>query len=232
MKKNLIYIICGVVVVALLAAMLIFIFSGDDSSSQGENAAVNFEGTWEVAAVVQNETPTFVDKEFMVFTADKAESFKDGKTEAFASSAYEISANKLVLPDISREYIIDKKSDNIIRLYETTDKYLLLIKYPNSDMTDVEIKEDAIIGKWNVKYKSAYDQQYVKEELVFTSDKLELYREGSSEPAVSAPYVWQDGIYIFAEALGTNFEYHFISENKMIFIDTKSMAVWELDRIA
>lgn len=229
MKKKVVYIICGAVILAALIGMLIFIFNGNNAGSDDEQKTINLVGTWEVAAVVQNDTPTFADEEFMVFTEDKASNYRSGNSEPFASSSYEISADsKLILPDISRNYTIDQKTDNCVRLYETADKYLLLIRYKNADMSEVAADKEVLIGKWNVLYRSA-DEKF-EEVLEFSDDTLNDYRNGSSDPVSTSAYSWQEDKYIFADKWNKKFEFHSISDNTIIFIECDTGIAWELQK--
>lgn len=229
MKKKVVYIACGAVILAALIGMLIFVFSGNDGEKTGEKDMVSLVGTWEVAAVVQNDVPTFVDEEFMVFDENKASNYRSGDSEPFASSSYEISAdNKLILPDISRNYTIDKKTENYVRLYENADKYLLLVRYQNSDMSAVTVDKEILIGKWDVVYRAA-DEKF-EEILEFSNDILNDYRNGSSEPVSTSAYTWQDDKTIFAEKWNKKYEAHSISDKIIVFIECDTGFALELQK--
>lgn len=230
MKKNILYVLCAVVIIALLTAMLVFIFSGDHDTY--ESKTVELSGTWELVAVVQNDQPIFIENEFMIFTDSNADNYKNKSKEPYISSAYEISdGTKLILSDISKEYIIDKKTDNIMRLYESKDKYMLLIRFPNADMSDVSINNSVIYGKWKVIYKNAFDEQLFDEVLEFTADSLNDYRNGSTEPVATSSFSWDGAKYLNADKWGTKFEFHPLANDRIIFVEVESGIVWELEKL-
>ena len=63
MKKKSIYLICGIVLVAAIATLLAFVFSGNNTPT---NAVFDVTGTWRVVTYVTGEGATLIDKEFMV----------------------------------------------------------------------------------------------------------------------------------------------------------------------
>ena len=87
MKKKSIYVIVGVILVAVIVALLVFAFSGDNTSGSKK---VDINGTWRVVTCVKNGTATLIDNEFMIFTDDRANSYRDGNAEPYASSSYSI----------------------------------------------------------------------------------------------------------------------------------------------
>lgn len=229
MKKKVLFISCAAIVLVAIAGMLIFVLSGNNEESYPDNKEpVDIVGTWDVAAVMQNEVPTFVDNEFMIFNADEASSFKNGEDKPFASSSYSISAdNTLNLPDIGRKYTIDNKNKDYIRLYESAEKYMILIRYPNSDMSEVEVEPETIVGKWRVEYRSG---DPVDEVLEFSTDTLNDYRNGSKDPVSTSPYSWKDNSSIFADKWNKEFEYHRLSNTRIAFIEEDTGFVWVLEK--
>ncbi len=229
MKKKALYISCAAVVVAAIAVMLIFVLSGNNDENYPNNKEpVDIAGTWEVAAVVQNEIPTFVDNEFMKFDTDKAYSYKNSNSEPYASSSYSISEdNILSLPDIGREYTIDNKNADYIRLYESAEKYMVLIRYPNLDMSAVEMTPETIVGRWRVEYRNG---DPVDEILEFTNDTLNDYRNGSKDPVSTSPYSWKDDDSIFADKWNKEFECHKLSDTRIVCIESDTGFVWVLEK--
>ena len=133
------------------------------------------------------------------------------------------------LPDISRKYIIDQKTENLIYLYETPEKALVLVRYKNADMSPVAVNEADLLGKWNVTYRPA--EQKMEEILEFTADTLNDYRNGATEPSATSAYHWEDGKNVFADAWNKEFEYHVLSEDVIYFVEVDTGIVWELHRI-
>lgn len=230
MKKKIGYIVCGFVVLALLVGMLVFVFSGSKDVTLPES--INIDGVWEVAAVVENDNPIFIDNEYMVFEENSASAYKDEKPEPYAKSTFKITNDgQLSLPDISRNYKVDKKTDNCIRLYENAEKYMILIRYPNSDLTKVNINKEMIYGKWSVVYKNSFDVEKTDEILEFSEDTLNDYRNGAVEPVSTSVYSWNENNCLFADKWGVSFEFHPLSENTVFFIEKSTGVVWELQRI-
>lgn len=227
MKKKVLFITCAVVALIAVAAMLIFVFSGNDDPAP-EQKALDISGTWEVVAMVQNDSPVFLDGQYMTFLEDNAKCYKDGNKTPYAESSYNVEGNILNLPDIGREYTVTVDTKNYIRLYESPEKWMVLIRYPNSDLTDVALDQTSIQGKWNVLYKASGP---VSEVLEFTKDTLNDYRNGATAPDATSSYSWKDGGIIYADKWNKEFEYHYVSESTVVFIETDTGYIWELERV-
>lgn len=112
MKKKFAYAACAIFIA--IAFMIIFVLSRKDTN---QKSTINLEGIWRAAVSVDNKSVTFKNDEFMVFDTENAYGYKDNDEEPYASSKYKIETGKdnvLQLPDISRKYIIDMKSNNCI----------------------------------------------------------------------------------------------------------------------
>lgn len=230
MKKNVMYIVCSVVVLVLLVCMLAFALPGCfGKETNPDPVGVSVSGTWSVLAMVEKDTVTVLDGEFMVFDAEKAALYKGGNTETAAvTSAYQLSTdNQLKLTDISRSYKVDQKSANILRLYETTEKYLLLAR--KADMSAVTVTETTLVGKWKVNYKTGNAQ--IDEVLEFTADTLNDYRDGATTPTATSGYMWQEGNYIYAAKFLKQFKYHPVSDTVVVFLEPDSGVEWELELV-
>lgn len=222
MKKKVLFISLAVIVFAAIVAMIAFVLSGNDDPGN-EPYAFNISGTWAVVANVDNGSPLFIDGQFMTFSADSASSYKDGSKEPFVTSSYTIVGNTLKLSDISREYTFTVDTQNYIRLYESPTKWMILVRYPNSDLSDVELT--SILGKWNVLYKA---NGPTSDFLEFTENTLCYYSNGATDPSVTSPYSWNNGS-IFADKLNKEFQCHVVSESVIVFIEKDTGYVWELE---
>jgi len=230
MNKKVIYAICILFIVVVTGGLLIFVFSGDKDSEEVKK--YDIKGTWEVIAQVEKDVPTYVDNQFMIFDSEKAYSYKDDTSKPYATSIYEVTEdNKVVLSEISREYVLDGKTENYMRLYENKDKYLLLIKYPNSDMKAVEVNADDIIGKWNVINRTDESGNKIDEVLEFNMDTMNDYRNGAKEPSASSSYSWKEEGVLFADAWNKSYECHVISEKVIVFIEIDTGIVMELHKV-
>lgn len=226
MKRKILFISCAVIALIAIAAMIVFVFVGKDDPAP-EQDVMDITGTWEVVAMVQDDTPMFLDGQYMSFTDTEAKSFKDANNEPYAESVYSITGNILSLPDIGREYTVTVDTANYMRLYESPEKWMVLVRYPNSDLSEVALDTTHIHGKWNVLYKA---NGPVSEVLEFTEDTLNDYRNGATTPDASSSYSWKDG-NVYAYKWNKEFEYHYISESVIIFVETDTGYIWELERV-
>lgn len=228
MKKKLIFSACAIFIIISMSIMILFVLSGKDTQ---EKDIASLKGTWEVVASVDNQTVTLINDEFMVFDSEMVYDYKGNNSTPYASSKYKIEFRKdttLQLPDISRKYVMDIKSDNCVCLYETPDKHICLIRYPNEDRTDVDFNQSEIIGKWDVTYRNAAD---ISAEIIeFSDSELKDYRNGESEPKLSSSYLWENTTCLTVEQLNKTFEVHPLSDNFLILIETDTAEVWELQK--
>ena len=226
MKKRSIYLICGIILVAAIAALLAFVFSGNNTPA---NAVFDVTGTWRVVTYVKGETATLIDKEFMVFTDGQAQAYRDGGAEPYASSSYSVdSTMTLEMPEVSKKYTIDKRSDNHIRLYENAETYMYLLRYPNADMGEIAINTAVVTGKWNVVYRDT-DSPIADEYLVFENGQMHDYRGNGEAPVATMDYVW-DGNQIIISSINKTMTLHIISDTEIAFIETDTGFIWELEK--
>jgi len=228
-KKTLILTICAILVVIALAVSLIFIFSGDTENPDqtGGDKAFSLTGTWLVVANYVNDSPVFTDGQFMIFTDTNAAMYKDATGDAFAQSSYTVNeVNQLILSDISREYKIDKKTDNCIRLYDTATTYMLLVRNSKSER-EVEVPTvNSLAGKWNVTLKG--DVRNNGEVLEFEGSTLKYYRNAASAPAATPEYTLQ-GSKLNVSAMGLNMRCYIVNANTIICVEDGGI-VWELSK--
>lgn len=225
MKRKSVYLICGIILVAAIAALLAFVFSGGDTT---ENGKFDIAGTWRVVTYVKGGTATLIDNEFIVFADGQVKDYRDGGAEPYVSSSYSVdSAMTLEMPEISKKYTVDKRSDNHIRLYESAEIYMYLIRYPNADMSKVTIDPAIVTGKWNVVYRDI-DRPIPNEYLVFENGQMHDYRESAETPAATMDYVW-NGNQIVIDAINKTMTLHIISSTEIAFIETDTGFIWELE---
>ncbi len=223
MKKPVLFVLCAIVVVIALVVSILFVWGGKED--QNAPQLPDLTGYWTVAAVYANDTPTFVDNQFMTFQNGTASMYKDTIDQAYATSTYTVNeAAQLLLPDISREYKIDKKTDRCVRLYESPTQYMLLIKNKADSLTPAACTAEDLNGKWNVAMKG--DQFNNGEVLEFTEGNLRYYKQGASEPFATAAFVLENGS-IRAESLGMQMKCYATSDQSFALIE-QSGIVWEL----
>lgn len=226
MKKKIIYVVGGIVLSVMILVLVLFAFSGDNTTSK---QTVDVIGTWKVVTYVNNGQVTFAENEYMVFEGERAEAYRDGSNEPYASSNFTIdSSGVMKLPEISRKYIVDNKSQNHIRLYETADAYICLIRCPNEDISNEENDASIVIGKWDVVYRNS-DRSYTEEYLVFENGMLHDYYGDSESPTTTMNYIWEEN-QIVVSTINKTMMLHIISDTEIAFIETDTGYIWELKK--
>ena len=225
-KQKILCILGAIVVIAALSAALIFVFGGDGSQQKAE--PINLKGTWIIAGEYNNDVPVFVNNQYMVFSDDSVSVYKDDTVKPYAVSSYSINAaNQIKLPDISREYKVEKKTENCYRLYESATKYMLLIKNSGDDLAEIVVNSSMLAGKWNVTMKG--DQLNNGESLNFVNDTLEYFKTPGETPSVTANYIVSDGNVISADSINMKMRCFFVGEKNVIFVEDSGI-VWELSK--
>ena len=224
-KKSVIIIAVSAFVLVAIAMLLIFVFSGN---SMDDMKAIELNGTWKVAAYFSNGSPTLPENEYMIFNDDTATAYRDGAT--IATSTYSLTGGTILeLSDISRQYTIERRTDNYIRLYESSSVYMELIRYPKEDLSSSSVDKSKLYDSWKVSYRNT-DTPITDETLVFTENEIKDYRNGSDDPAAVSSYTWTKSDCLLAEKWGIEFQLVQLSDNTILFIETKSGLIWELNR--
>lgn len=230
-KKKLFFMAGGIFIAVALAAMLLFVFSGNDNE-QSEAASIKLDGAWKVVAYIQSGITSIPEQEYFVFTEETAKAYQNDKSNPYATSTYTFTAAtspnwELNLPDISRKYTVSVITDHYIRLYESSSVYLELIRYTNENLDDLVFSEDVVMGKWDVVYRNT-SEVIADEKLNFHDGILDDYRNGSTDPVARVPYYWDESGNICVDALGTKMQCYPLSEEVIIFVEAGTGYVWEL----
>lgn len=228
MKKKVLFTICGVVVIVAIVSMLIFVMTGKNDTIA---KTINVEGTWKVAVYVNNNSVSIVDNEYMVFDADTVRDFRDNTTVPFVTSAYTIDSNLLMeLLDISRKYSIEKKTDNYIRLYESQDTYLELIKYQNSDMSMISVEDNILEGRWNIEYRNT-SNVYAGDYMTFENGNVSQYKAGDSKPVATSDFSVRNG-HLIVEGWGKDMVIYPVSDDSIMMVEltTDNGFIWEFKK--
>ena len=233
MKTKIMIALTSVFVIAALAALMIFVFSGD-LGTQPDNAP-NLTGTWKVIVQVAENIPVHINDEFYVFTADSAANYRDGGAEPYAISSYTVTPGKypnynLEFKDLGRTMALAACTDNLIRLYSGTSQYIELYRYPNEDRSLVDLDASILEGSWNVTYRRT-DDAGLNEQMVFEAGVLRDYRNGSETPALIAGYeINAEGRLCVASAGMETYVYPCTSE-LVFLVEVDTGYVWELHRM-
>lgn len=227
MKKNVWWIISGVVVIIAVVLLAIFAFGGKREMAKQH---VSIEGTWKVVVFVENETANIIDNEYMVFDKATAKDYRDNNSEPFVSSKYVIDDTNLILADISKTYSIDSKTDNYIRLYESKTKYMDLIRYQNADMAKIQLEPDTILGNWNIIFRNT-DKIYAGDYMSFDRDKISQFKAGVSDAVASADYKIIDN-HLIVDGWNKEMVLYPLSDDVLIMVELTQYQghVWELQR--
>lgn len=231
-RKKLLFTLGGIFTAVTLAAMLLFVLSGDKITDAPNTVTLDLDGTWKVAAYIQAGSSNLPDREYFVFMDDSASAYRSGESQPYATSSYELTASsypnlELNFPDISRKYTVSIVTDNYIRLYESSSVYMELIRYANDDLSDLNFGEDVVVGSWNVVYRNTAEV-ITEEKIHFENSILNDYRNGGSDPVASVPYYWNENGYLCVDALGAEMLCYPLSEDVIFFVEVSTGYVWEL----
>ena len=229
MKRKGFFIVGGIVIAIAITFMLVFVFSGNDKKT--DNTSIQMDGTWKVVTYVNNGEVSIVENEFMVFDNETANDYRDGNDIPYASSKYVLENNELILQDISRKYIVDQKTANYICLYEKKDVYMALIRYRNADMTDVEIEQDFLIGKWNIAYRNS-SQPYAGDYLLFEENgNISQYKAGSEQAVATSQYIQEKG-HLVVDDFNKDMIIYPVSNDTVILLELSADKgfIWELKK--
>ena len=220
MKKTVFISVGTVVVVVLISLALVFALGGKDELPKED--PVSLEGNWVIAAMCVADHPEFVQNQTIVFTEDRVAMYKEDHSDPYASSTYSVSeAGTLSLPDMSRQYRVDVKTNNCIRLYEDTTSYMLIIR------NDGDLDANIFQGKWKVAMKG--DLRNSGERMEFSGNSLNYYKGESETPAASAEFTLSETGILVVEKLGFTMHCYRVSQDTLVFIEQNGV-VWELVR--
>lgn len=222
-EKKKFLIVITIFVIIGMGGLIFFVLSNNDNVK-----TVDLVGTWKVASSFSNENPTLYENEYMQFTNDSVIVNKDGLNTL--NSKYVIEKNAyLKIVETSKEYMIERITDNYLRLCEGDSKYIDLIRYPNEDFSDTSVSVSELYDKWNVVYRNT-EKPIADESLVFTEKEIKDFRGGAMEPVAVSEYEWVNKDCLLAKKWGIEYKLIQLSEDTIFFIETKSGFVWELKR--
>lgn len=226
MKKPIIYGICAAIVVVAIAVSLIFVFSGNNEATTDNTPTL--DGTWVICANYSAEVPTFNENQFAVFEGDSMKMYKGDLETPYATSKYLVdNANNLILSDIDMEYVIDKKTDNCIRLYENASTFMVLVKCSTSELAVEKCTATDFAGDWNVIMKGSEINQ--GDSLSFDDSSFKYYRAASSTPAVTSAYTVAES-KLSAPGAGLNLRCLKTTNGNIIMLEEGNTNAWEITK--
>lgn len=228
MKKKLLLIVSSIVVAVVITAMVMFALSGHDDASA---EPLNMEGIWKVAVSVSTGSMSIVDNEYMIFNGNTASDYRDG--EVFVKSSFSLDSSlQMNLPDIGRKYSVTRYTDNYIRLYESQDTYMDLIRYGNPDMGPIDFDTASFDGTWDIAFRMT-DRVYAGDYMVFENGTASQYSGGAPEPTTTTSYSWQDGNHLLVDAWSKEMVAYPLSDSVVMLVElaTDTGCIWELQRV-
>ena len=232
-RKNILFIVGGIFVVAALAVMLVFVLSGNNENVA--DVSYDFTGVWKIVADVQPGNVRLPEQEFVVFTEDTASFYRDGLEQPSEVSAYSTKLSnasphtdfKINFSDLSLQYEVAAATDKYVRLCHNSTVYLELIRYANADMSELSFEQDMVVGSWDVAYRNTGDKVF-EEKICLEDGMLVDYRDGSAEPYATVPYSWNEQGHLCVEAMNIEMVCYPYNEEIIFFVEVASGNVWEL----
>ena len=229
MKKKIFFGIGIVVifaVVIMITAFLVLTKSADTSLTETVVSNSYLEGTWRIAQ--RSEQP--ISNEYFVFDKNSVSDYRNGQEEAYLSSSYSVlESGTLSMSDVSKEFIIEKVSDNILKLIDTENKEVWsLLRCSGNGLELDQISEDSLDGDWNVLFHGG--QAVQGETMTFNNGKFTDYRDGNEEPYLESEYKWNENGNFIITALDREIEVVKTGDNTYGFIETDTGYIWEIEK--
>lgn len=234
MKKDILWTSLGVGIVIVIVLMLGFVFFSDSQTSTSPVSEINLEGTWKVAAHVNDGSVEIVEDEYIVFSGDRVAAYKNNDSSPYISSKFDLMPDSaypnqtLSLIDLSRSITLIPSTDNYIRLYQSKTAYTELIRYADETQADLIFDYALLNGTWNVVYRNTAEI-ISHEQLVFSDGQLFDYRNDLPEPVATSTYSWKDNC-ITADAWNMELLCYPLSSNWIFFVEVETGYIWELSR--
>ena len=229
MKKSVVFMFAGILVVVAIVLLAIFASGGENDT--GEVKLPDLTGIWRIVVYTNEKDVSIVEQEYMVFKDGVASDYRDGNEDPYASSEYEVEQNKLLLPDLSKEYRIEQRTDNYIQLYESQGVYMDLIRYPNEDMSELKVDSGALVGKWEIKYRRS-QQPYAGDSLLFDENGMVSQFKAGADEAVSTSEYTQETGHLLVNGWGKEMVIYPLNNDTVILVElyTDMGFIWELQK--
>ncbi len=217
MKKKGLIIAGGILIIAVVVAVVCFIITGDSGSNP--TSTVELEGTWCVYQYAENK----IDNEFMVFNNSSVSDYRDGNEDPYITSSYTYENGKLTMPEISKEFTVRVVSDSNIILVEPDTREWKMIKVSNGDRDINDLTASDLVGEYTVVMMAG--EQRSNEVMVFTDSTFTDTRDG--EEYLSCKYELTSSNLLKASDISKEY-YVYKNSNVLILIDKADGYVWEL----
>jgi len=223
MKKNLFYIIGGVVLAIIIAALVIFIIK---TSGQGTEPFA-IEGTWKI----HTKYDKAVEGEYLVFEGDTVKAYRNGQEILNTTYEWTKDGSHIVLDT-------DKLSANRFFIKKHTDNHIILVEPGDTDSSKlrwelVRVADKAgtfdkasIKGEWIVIWHAGRAGE--AETIVFDDTNMKDYVNG--ELKLDATYVWdefQENTF-YIEKMNDYFTVYRTDADTVILIQKSINGIWEI----
>lgn len=217
MKKKGLIIAGGILIVAVIVAVVCFIITGDKGNTP--TSTVELDGTWCVYQYAENK----IDNEFMVFNNGSVSDYRDGNEDPYITSSYTYENGNLVMPEISKEFTVRVVSDNNIILVEPDTREWKMIKVSKGDRDFKNLTASDLVGEYAVVMVAG--EKRSNEVMAFTDSTLTDTRDG--EKYISCSYEIVSGHLLKAADISKEF-YIYKNDNILMLIEKDEGYVWEL----
>lgn len=216
MKKKSLVIVGAVVMIAVFAAVLIFVLNGQ--VGQSENS-ISLSGTW----LVFQHGDALPRDEFLVFSDSNVSYYRSDDSDPSITSTYSIDNTTLSATDIDTAFNIRAISENHVELTETNTIVWQLLLVGDASADRGAVIPQSIEGIYNVNIVG--EERREEETMTFTATHLSFVQKGSE--AISSDYtLTSDGVL---RLMDINRDYYvYANGNNFFFIGTDDNGVWEL----
>lgn len=158
MQKNVFIIIsCAVLIVAAIVGTVFLIRTQD---LEPETAAIEIEGTWRVYQK-GSDKPGY---SYFVFDENKVTNYRDGSTTAAFESEYTLEGVLITITNLSQDFSIEKKTDDVLLLYNQATEYLIVRVKDNEHTALPTFSQSDFLGKYSVKLhgNTVYGEEFIE----------------------------------------------------------------------
>lgn len=220
MKKKLMYIVAGTVVVLGIAAMVVFLLF--TSHVDGEKNEVSLEGSWKVI----EHAGRVSEDEYFVFLEDNVAAYHNQEASPYLETPYLYKGGSLTLEEVDKNFTVQKCSDNNMVLVEKDTGIEWKMIRCAWDGTSVRMPDkERMLGKWNVIMHAGSTTQ--NEVIQFEENEMIDYRE--NQIYLKSKFHWEGEHALIIESIQLKLDVYPIDEGHLMMIEEAGY-VWELAR--
>lgn len=228
MKKRIFLVVTSILLAVAYIALGLFAYAQDAEEKPAD--VLPLDGAWRVVSYTKDNNVTLIPQEFMVFTDGKAADYRDSLDQPFVESPYTYEDGTLSLESLGRSYVVDRKGEHVLHLYTSPAEYMELAYYGSMENAALAFTPENLQGSWKIAYRRGLEQ-IGEESLSFDGAALSDFRNGSAEPAVTAPYEWDADGHLVVSRLAKVYILYPISMDEIYFVETDTGYVWNLIRV-